>query len=125
MDVLAPLPVAIPLLSAAVLTAFGHFMHKRLDDLIGIAAAASCAVLSLFLLFHSAGRDIVYWFGGWKPRDGVAIGVSFTVDPFGAAVAALIGTLVTAALVFSWRYFDEVGTLFHVLMLVFLGAMSG
>src|SRR5205085_10166280 len=65
------------------------------------------------------------WFGGWKPRDGVSVGISFTVDPFGAALAALIATLVTAALVFSWRYFDEVGTLFHVLMLVFLGAMSG
>lgn len=125
MDVLAALPVAIPLLAAAVLTAFGHFMPQRLDDVLGIGAAVSCAVSSLFLLFHAADHDLVYWFGGWKPRGTVAIGISFTVDPFGAAVAALVGALVTAALVFSWRYFDEVGTLFHVLMLVFLGAMSG
>ena len=31
----------------------------------------------------------------------------------------------TAALVFSWRYFKEIGTLFTALMLVFLGAMAG
>ena len=125
MDVLAPLPVAIPLLAAAVLTAFGHLMPRRLDDVIGLATAASAMLISLFLLIHAGGHDIVYWFGGWQPRDGVAIGISFTIDPFGAALAALVGTLVTAALVFSWRYFDEVGTLFHVLMLVFLAAMSG
>jgi multicomponent Na+:H+ antiporter subunit D len=125
MDALAPLPVAIPLLTAASLTAFGHFLPKRADDLAGIAAAATSMVLSLLLLFHAAGHDVVYWFSGWHPRHGVAIGIAFTVDPFGAAVASLVGTLVTAALVFSWRYFDEVGTLFHVLMLVFLGAMTG
>ncbi len=125
MDVLAPLPLAIPLLAAAFLTAFGHFLPVRLDDLVGIAAAGAAAVISLVLLAHAADHYVVYWFGGWAPRDGVALGISFTIDAFGAAIAALAGTLVTASLVFSWRYFDEVGTLFHVLMLVFLAAMSG
>jgi multicomponent Na+:H+ antiporter subunit D len=125
MDVLVPLPVAIPLLAAAFLTAFGHFMAPRLDDLIGLAAATATATISLLLLFEASGHDLLYWFGGWHPRDGVAIGIAFTIDPFGAGVASLVGVLVTAALAFSWRYFDEVGTLFHVLMLVFLGAMIG
>src|SRR5947208_3285178 len=40
-------------------------------------------------------------------------------------MAALAATLVTAVLVFSWRYFEEVGALFHVLVLVFLAAMTG
>jgi multicomponent Na+:H+ antiporter subunit D len=40
-------------------------------------------------------------------------------------IAALAAGLMTASFVYSWRYFDEVGTLFHVLMLVFLAAMSG
>jgi len=125
MHALVPLPVAIPLLAAAVLTAFGHFMPQGLDDLLGIAAAAATATISLLLLFHASAHDLVYWFGGWHPRSGVAIGIAFTIDPFGAGVASLVGVLVTAALVFSWRYFDEVGTLFHVLMLVFLSAMIG
>src|SRR2546423_3395215 len=30
-----------------------------------------------------------------------------------------------ASVAFSWRYFDETGPLFHVLLLVFLGAVEG
>src|SRR3954467_8464780 len=125
MDVLAPLPVAIPLISAAALTAFGHFLGKRIDDIVAIAVSAATLVISLLLVFHSANHRLSYWFGGWKPRDGLALGISFSVDPVGAGFAALAATLMTAALIFSWRYFDEVGTLFHVLMLVFLAGMCG
>jgi multicomponent Na+:H+ antiporter subunit D len=125
MDVLVPLPVAIPLLTAATLTATGHFLGKRVDDIAGISAAAATAVISLLLVFRSADHRLVYWFGGWEPRHGLALGISFTVDPAGAGLAALAATLMTASLVFSWRYFDEVGTLFHVLMLVFLTGMCG
>src|SRR5207248_1173293 len=47
------------------------------------------------------------------------------VDPFGAGLAALAGALMTAALVFSYHYFEDVGYLFYTLMLVFLGALVG
>jgi multicomponent Na+:H+ antiporter subunit D len=125
MDVLVPLPVVIPLVTAAALTAFGHFLGKRIDDIVGIAASSATLVISLLLVFHSANHRLSYWFGGWKPRDGLALGISFSIDPVGAGFAALAATLMTAALIFSWRYFDEVGTLFHVLMLVFLAGMCG
>ncbi|HEY6151488.1 MAG TPA: proton-conducting transporter membrane subunit [Gaiellaceae bacterium] len=125
MDVLVPLPVAIPLITAAALTATGHFLGKRIDDIAGIAAAGATAVISLLLVFHAADHRLAYSFGGWNPRHGLMIGISFTVDPLGAGLAALAGTLMTASLIFSWRYFDEVETLFHVLMLVFLAGMCG
>ena len=125
MDVLVPLPVAIPLITAASLTATGHFLGKRVDDIAGIAAAGATAVITLLLIFHSAQHRLAYSFGGWEPRHGLALGISFAVDPLGAGLAALSATLMTASLVFSWRYFDEVGTLFHVLMLVFLAGMCG
>jgi multicomponent Na+:H+ antiporter subunit D len=125
MDVLVPLPVAVPVLAAAFLTATGRFLGRRTDDLVGIAVAAATTVLCVLLIFHSADHDLVYWFGGWRPRHGIALGIAFDVEPLGAALAALAGALTTASLVFAWRYFDEVGTLFHVVMLVFLGAMCG
>ena len=59
-----------------------------------------------------------------KP-DGVALGIAFDVEPLSAALAALAAVLTTASFVYAWRYFDEAGTLFHVLMLTFLAAMSG
>src|SRR5919201_1694243 len=125
MDVLVPLPVAIPLVAAAFLTATGHFLGRRADDLVGIATAAAVTVISTLLILRSLDHDLVYWFGGWTPRHGIALGVAFDVEPISAGLAALAGALMTASFVFAWRYFDEVGTLFHVLMLVFLAAMSG
>src|ERR687887_1776857 len=125
MDVLVPLPVAIPLVAAAFLTATGHFLGRRADDLVGIATAAAVTVISTLLILRSLDHDLVYWFGGWTPRHGIALGVAFDVEPISAGLAALAGALMTASFVFAWRYFDEVGTLFHVLMLIFLSAMSG
>ena len=125
MTELVPLPVAIPLLAAALLAALSFFLPRRVPDVVGLSAAIATAVVSGLLLVDSASSTLVYWFGGWKPRDGVALGISFAIDPFGAGLAFLASLLVVAALAFSWHYFDETGHLFHVLMLVFLGAMCG
>lgn len=125
MVVLAPIVVGVPLLTAAAMAGFGNFVHSRLIDTAGIAAGAAVSVLSALLLVGSGKTDLVYWFGGWKPVHGVAIGISFVVEPFGAGLALLAGVLVTATFAFSWHYFDEVGVLFHVLVLVFLAAMVG
>ena len=125
MDILVPLPVAIPLVSAAALTASAHWLGRRADDLVGVATAAAVTAISTILLVRSLDHDLVYWFGAWTPRHGIALGIAFDVEPLSAALAALAGALMTASFVFAWRYFDEVGTLFHVLMLVFLAAMSG
>jgi len=125
MDTLVPLPVVLPLVSAAALTASGHFLGRRVPDILALATAAATTVLSTLLILRSLDHDLVYWFGGWHPRHGIALGVAFDVDPLGAVLAGLAGALMTASFVFAWRYFDETGTLFHVLMLVFLGAMNG
>src|SRR5205823_11092377 len=87
--------------------------------------STAVTVLCLLLVLRSANHDLVYWFGGWRPRHGIAVGITFAVDPFGAGLAALAGTLMTAALVFSYRYFEEVGYLYYTLMLVFLGGLCG
>src|SRR5207249_6709559 len=125
MDALVPLPVVIPLIAAAALAAGGHFLGRRVDDLVGIAAAAASGVISTLLLLRSLDHDLVYWFGGWTPRHGIALGIAFDVEPLSAALAALAAVVATASFVFGWRYYDEVGTLFHVLTLAFLAAMSG
>jgi multicomponent Na+:H+ antiporter subunit D len=125
MDHLVPLPVVMPLIAATGLTATGHFLGRRVDDSVGIATAVATTVVSTLLLVRSLDHDLVYWFGGWRPRPGVALGIAFDVEPLSAALAAFAGVVTIASFVFAWRYFDEVGTLFHVLMLIFLGAMGG
>jgi multicomponent Na+:H+ antiporter subunit D len=84
-------------------------------------------VLCAVLLARAADADglVVHWFGGWQPEDGVAIGISFAIDPIGGGLALYAGFLFVMAFVFSWRYFTVVGPLFHALMLVFLAATVG
>jgi multicomponent Na+:H+ antiporter subunit D len=121
----APLPVALPLLVAAVLVGLAPVLPRRVADAATLATAAVVTLLCLALLVRSLDEAVVYWFGGWTPRDGIALGVAFAVDPVGAALATLAGVLATAALTFSWRIFEAVRTLHHGLMLVFLAGIVG
>jgi multicomponent Na+:H+ antiporter subunit D len=124
-DVLVPLPVIVPLLTAALLAAVNKLVPRRAADTLAILAAVCTGLISGTLLYQTLAAPIVYWFGGWTPRAGIALGICFVATPMGAALAALACLLVAAAMVFSWRYFDSIGTLFHVLMMVFLAAMCG
>src|SRR5438874_1404991 len=120
---LPALPVAVPLLAAAFLAAVNRHVPRWMADTFALLASISTCAGCALLMLQSAQQTIVYWFGGWAPRSGAAIGISFVIDPFGAGLAAFAAALVTLALIFSLRYFDSVGNLYHVLMMAFLGAM--
>ncbi len=120
------LPVFIPLLAAALLVAVRHWMPRVLNDAIATGVAIAVATLCALLLAHTAhGHPFAYWMGGWRPSHSVAIGISLSIDPIGAGLATFMAIVVTAALVYSWRYFDAADGLYHALMLVFLAAMAG
>src|SRR6266481_8191122 len=90
-----------------------------------MAAALANTVVCAMLVNDARADTLVYWLGNWRPRNGIALGICFAVDPIGAGLAALCSLLTIAALVFSAKYFETAGTLYHVLMLVFLAAMCG
>jgi multicomponent Na+:H+ antiporter subunit D len=123
---LPPLAVAVPLVMAAVLLATDALARQSVADVLAVATSIAVTVLCAILLAHTVGGHVVVsWMGGWVPHHGVALGISLTVDTIGAGMATLVGLVVTLALVFSSRYFEVVGHLFHALMLVFLAAMAG
>lgn len=122
LQVLVPASVAVPLVGAAVLGGANRLLPRVARDLLAVGVALATTVLSLLLVAGSADGPFVYWFSGWHPRGGVVIGVDFTVDPLGASLAALAGLLVCSALVYSSRFFDTVGGLYHTLLLIFLAA---
>jgi multicomponent Na+:H+ antiporter subunit D len=126
---LPPLPVIVPLIGATFLAATGHLLPRRLIDCIAIAIAAGIAIVCWLLMRESAHGTIVYWMGNWKPEPGgrwhFPVGICFSIDPIAAGLAALVSLLTTAAFVFSFAYFQEVKSLYHALMLAFLGAMCG
>lgn len=125
MDSLVPLPVALPLLVSAFLACTSKILPRIVADLLAVLTAVAVTVIACLLIAASAHGTIVYWFGGWTPWRGIAVGIAFTIDPIGAGMAALVAFLVTTALIFAWHYFESVGTLFQTLMLIFLGAMCG
>jgi multicomponent Na+:H+ antiporter subunit D len=122
---LLPLPVAVPLLAAAINTAGDHVLPRRVGDTLAIAASAAAFVFALLIMVESMPHELTHWFGGWRPRSGVALGIVFTADPLGAGAAALAAGLTTVALVYSIAYLSEAARFYHTLMLVFCGAMCG
>ncbi len=127
MDSLLPLAVAVPLLGAAGISAVNPLFGKRrrVLDAVAILTAAAVTGLLVIIMLGTADGQRVYWFAGFTPSHGVALGIDFAVDQLNSGLAALAATLVTAALVFSWRYFERVSTYYHALMLVFLAGMVG
>src|SRR5947209_20463345 len=65
---------------------------------------------------------MIYWFSGWRPSAGMVIGIDYAAGPLGAGMASLAGVLASAALVYSWRYFDSARGRHHALVLIFLAA---
>ena len=125
MSHLSALPVVIPFLVAPVLVSVGTVVPRWCEDATAVVVALSAVTICLLLAVHAASEPFAYWMGGWRPEHGVAIGIAFSIDPLGAGMAAFAGLMVLAALVYSLRYFDAVGGLFHGLMLLFLAGMVG
>src|SRR5579875_3753675 len=122
---LTPLPVAVPLLGAAVLAGLRAWLPRRVMDVLGVIIAGAHAVICWFLLQAANQHTLVYWFGNWYPRGSMVLGIGFVVDPIAAALAMLAGVLFLLAFLFSYRFVDAGAKHFHPLMLVFLAAMSG
>jgi multicomponent Na+:H+ antiporter subunit D len=122
---IAALPVVVPMMGAAVVVAVRHWTPRFINDLLAGGVALAVVTLCAILLVRASHHPFAYWMGGWRPTDSVAIGISFSIDTLGAGMATLAAILVTAALIYSWRYFDGADGLFHALMLLFMAAMVG
>src|SRR6202044_3041052 len=121
------LAVVVPLLMAAAISAASPLLRsrRRLLDGAAIATSVTVAVMLALIMVRTAHGDQVYWFAGFRPSRGIAIGIDCEAGPLSAGLASLGAVLVTAAMTFSWRYFERVATYFHALMLIFLAGIVG
>jgi multicomponent Na+:H+ antiporter subunit D len=121
---LAPIPVVVPLAGAAVVLFTHAFVPRSVVRVVSGAAVVAEIVLAAILLHEARASTIVYWFGGWTPRAGIALGISFTVDQLGAAAAVLAGIVVAAAMT-TIATLDGGDGIVHALLLTLLAAMAG
>jgi multicomponent Na+:H+ antiporter subunit D len=122
---LPALAVAVPLTSAGLLLACGHWLPGRVPDAIASAVALAVLAACLTMAVAAGPAPLVTWFGGWTPRAGLVIGIGFLVDQTGAVLAGFAALIVAAALLFAWGFFAETHAHLHVLALLFLAAMVG
>jgi multicomponent Na+:H+ antiporter subunit D len=122
---LSALPLLVPFLAGPLLVAVGHFAPRWFNDGAATLAAIAVTALCALLAVHAGGHPFAYWMGGWSPQHGVTLGISLSIDVLGAGLATFAALLVTAALVYSLRYFDAIEGLFHGLMVLFMAGMVG
>jgi multicomponent Na+:H+ antiporter subunit D len=122
---LAPVAISVPILLAALLAAVGRHLPRLARDLLALAGAAGVLAADLLLLLAARDGRVVTWVGGWRPASGIPVGIALVADPVAAGLALLAAVLVFAVLVFSVRYFDDVGAHYQVLILLFLAGMTG
>lgn len=121
----APLAVAVPLLAAGLMTAIAVRLNRGVAEVVALGATIATVAFCAILLHHTSSGAVVYWFGGWETHRGIAVGVAFAVDAFGAGLATLCAVLMVAALVLMSRYRDTDPPHFQTLMLLFLAGMVG
>src|SRR5512141_2720630 len=91
---LTALPVALPLIAAAMLLVVERFTKRRwVLDTLTILTVIAVLLIDCGLLVRAGQGNIVYWFGGWRPSGGAVLGISFVVDPLGAGLAAFTAFL--------------------------------
>jgi multicomponent Na+:H+ antiporter subunit D len=120
-----PLPVVVPLAVAGLLLMASHILPRPAPDIVAVLTTLAVLTICAIMAAHTARQPLVYWFGGWIPRQGFPLGIGFVVDQIGAALSTFIALLFAASLVFAWGYYDEVHAHFHVLMLLFMAGMIG
>jgi multicomponent Na+:H+ antiporter subunit D len=122
---IAPFPVVVPLVVAAMVLCVHGVVPRSVVRALTFAAVLAEIVLAAALVYQTRSTTIVYWFGGWVPRGGIALGVSFTIDQLGAGAALLAGIVTAAALAATPSTMGEVGGIIDALFLTLLAAMAG
>ena len=59
------------------------------------------------------------------PAEGVALGIDFAIDRFGATLALIAAALTACAVLFSTRYFEKPEAAFQALLMIFLAGICG
>jgi multicomponent Na+:H+ antiporter subunit D len=121
---LIPLPVAVPLIVAALVTAIATFVPRWVVAGLFTAVALFNVICTAMLVWGTRHAPLVYWFGNWWPRGTLSVGECFVIAPLPAILAVLVSALTLFASVQAWQL-KPAGGHMEPLMLLFMAAMCG
>jgi multicomponent Na+:H+ antiporter subunit D len=120
-------PILIPLG-----TAFFVPVVRRISHSVRAIICIAAMILTLAFLLSVAepvlaGQTLVYWMGGWEPRQGLAVGISLSVDAWGLLIALVIAMVGLLSLVYSTVYMrDQSGRgPYYVLTMLLIAGLIG
>src|SRR5947209_1969794 len=98
---LAPAPILIPL-GVAFLLPLVALISRALRPLVCILGlAASLVVLVSLAKQVFGGEIIVYWMSSWTPRQGIAIGISLSIDAWGLLIALTVCVVALMTVIYA------------------------
>jgi multicomponent Na+:H+ antiporter subunit D len=120
-------PIVIPLTTAFLLPLIERFAHRLVSLSCISAMLITLGILASFVEAVSTGEVLVYWMGGWEPRDGLAIGISLSVDAWGLLIALVVAVVGLMALIYSLVYMENQSghVPYYVLMMLTQTALIG
>ena len=120
-------PILIPLAAALLLPAVDRLSPRLRNSFSLLSALLTVASLLWLAPPVLAGQTLVYWMSGWAPRDGLAIGISLTIDAWGLLIALIVAVIGALCLVYAFAYLGrETGrSSFYILFLLLIAALIG
>lgn len=126
LDHLILLPILLPLLFGGVLVLLNE-RHHQLKFMLNLLATLLLLALALFLLYLTDLSDVwaegigVYLAANWAAPFGIAL----VADRLSSMMLLLTAVIATAALVFSYTRWSQVGVHFHTLFQWLLMGING
>ena len=120
-------PILIPLGTALFVPVVRRISHS-VRAIICIAALFLTLVILLSLAEPVfGGQTLVYWMGDWQPRQGLAVGISLSVDAWGLLIALVVAIIGLLSLVYSTAYMrDQSGRgPYYVLTMLLIAGLIG
>src|SRR5512146_2288403 len=100
---LVPLPIAVPMIVAALLSFAGKYLPKKVPSAILTLTAVFNTWCTAMLMLNTLHQPLVYWFGNWWPRGSMALGECFVIAPLPAALAFFVSLLTLFASILSFH----------------------
>ena len=121
------LPILAPLGIAFTLPIIDRISHSLRAPSCIIAMLISLVSLISLAEHVFKGETLVYWMSGWTPREGLAIGISLSIDAWSLLIALVVAFIGLMALVYTPVYLrSESGKEpFYVLTMLMLAALIG